>query len=118
FQALKPLRQIDSVTASWPVEHDLIALVGIGCHMPSGARDIPTLWELLRKEFDEPRFSAKGFSRSNLDRPGTVVARSGFLLDEDPRLFDVAFFGITDVYSLIYWLTVFTTFATLKGLAY
>ncbi|MBZ6431752.1 MAG: polyketide synthase [Acinetobacter pittii] len=70
--------------------------------MPGGVRDIPALWEFLRKqkdvlrEFDEPRFSAKGFSHSNPDRPGTAVARSGFLLDEDPRLFDAAFFGITD----------------------
>ncbi|KAJ5685228.1 hypothetical protein N7536_007847 [Penicillium majusculum] len=81
---------------------DPIALVGIGCHMPGGVRDLPALWEFLKeqkdvhREFDEPRFSAKGFSHPNPDRPGTAVVRSGFLLDEDPRLFDAAFFGITD----------------------
>lgn len=71
--------------------------------MPGGVRDIPALWEFLReqrdvhREFEKPRFSAKGFYHPNLDRPGTAVASSGFLLEEDPLLFDPAFFGITDV---------------------
>ena len=47
-------------------------------------------------EFDEPRFSAKGFYHPNNDRPGTAVASHGFLLDEDPLLFDPVLFGITD----------------------
>ncbi|PHH91148.1 hypothetical protein CDD83_1525 [Cordyceps sp. RAO-2017] len=59
--------------------------------------------ELLREqrdvqvEFAEPRFSARGFHHPDADRPGTAVAGSGFLLDEDPRLFDTSFFGITDL---------------------
>lgn len=71
--------------------------------MPGGVRDIPALWEFLReqkdvhKEFTAPRFSAQGFHHPNSDRPGTAVASSGFLLEEDPRLFDPAFFGITDI---------------------
>ncbi|OCK76857.1 ketoacyl-synt-domain-containing protein [Lepidopterella palustris CBS 459.81] len=83
-------------------EHEPIAIVGIGCRMPGGVRDVPGLWEFLRDqkdvwmEFDEPRFSAKGFYHPNNDRPGTAVASHGFLLDEDPLLFDPAFFGITD----------------------
>jgi len=74
-----------------------------GCRLPGGVRDIPGLWEFLRdqrdvqQEFTEPRFSAKAFYHPALERPGSVVASSGFLLDEDPRLFDPAFFGITDV---------------------
>ncbi|CAI6332919.1 unnamed protein product [Periconia digitata] len=83
-------------------EPEPIAIVGIGCRMPGGVRDVPGLWEFLRDqkdvwmEFDEPRFSAKGFYHPNNDRPGTAVASHGFLLDEDPLLFDPAFFGITD----------------------
>lgn len=71
--------------------------------MPGGVRDIPALWEFLREqkdvhgEFVEPRFPAKGFSHPNPDRPGTATATSGFLLKDDPRLFDPAFFGITEV---------------------
>ena len=69
--------------------------------MPGGVRDMPGLWEFLREgkdvhmEFDEPRFSAKGFYHPNVDRPGTAVASHGFLLAEDPLLFDASFFGIT-----------------------
>lgn len=61
------------------------------------------MWEFLRDqkdahgEFAAPRFSAEGFYHANSDRPGTAVASSGFLLKEDPRLFDQSFFGITDV---------------------
>lgn len=73
----------------------------IGCRWPGGVRDAPGLWELLRnkrsgyREFDAPRFSAKGFYHPNPDRPGTMTTRGGFLVDEDPRLFDPAFFGMT-----------------------
>ncbi|KAG6362705.1 hypothetical protein INS49_007798 [Diaporthe citri] len=68
-----------------------------------GVRDIPGLWEFLREqkdvqmEFKEPRFPAKGFYHPDVDRPGTALAGSGFVLEEDPRLFDPAFFGITDI---------------------
>lgn len=73
------------------------------CRMPGGVRDIPGLWDFLREqkdvqmEFKEPRFPAKGFYHPDVDRPGTAVAGSGFVLEEDPRLFDPAFFGITDI---------------------
>ncbi|KAK8064661.1 Prosolanapyrone synthase [Apiospora phragmitis] len=59
------------------------------------------LWELLRnnkdgwREFDEPRFSAKGFHHSNQDRSGSLRTQGGYLVEEDARLFDNAFFGIT-----------------------
>ncbi|KAI1398297.1 polyketide synthase [Hypoxylon fuscum] len=78
-----------------------IAIIGMGCRWPGGVRDAPGLWELLRnkrsgyREFDAPRFSAKGFYHPNPDRPGTMTTRGGFLVDEDPRLFDPAFFGMT-----------------------
>ncbi|KAL7623513.1 hypothetical protein AAE478_007196 [Parahypoxylon ruwenzoriense] len=78
-----------------------IAIVGLGCRWPGGVRDAPGLWELLKnkrsgyREFDAPRFSAKGFYHPNPDRPGTMATRGGFLVDEDPRLFDPAFFGMT-----------------------
>ncbi|KAJ3579803.1 hypothetical protein NPX13_g762 [Xylaria arbuscula] len=80
-----------------------IAIVGMGCRLPGRVHDIPALWEFLREqkdvhtEFVEPRFSAQGYYHANPERPGTAVASGGFLLDEDPRLFDPAFFGITDL---------------------
>ncbi|GLB07386.1 type I Iterative Polyketide synthase (PKS) [Aspergillus tubingensis] len=78
-------------------ECEPIAIVGMG-----GVHDIPAFWEFLRDqkdvqgEFAAPRFSAQGFYHPNLDRPGTAVGSSGFLLKEDPRLFDPSFFGIID----------------------
>ncbi|PYI09473.1 hypothetical protein BO78DRAFT_415749 [Aspergillus sclerotiicarbonarius CBS 121057] len=86
-----------------PTECEPIAIVGMGCRLPGGVKDIPALWEFLRDqkdahgEFVAPRFSAQGFYHPNSDRPGTAVASSSFLLEEDPRLFDPSFFGITDV---------------------
>ncbi|MCJ1431695.1 hypothetical protein MMC27_001050 [Xylographa pallens] len=80
---------------------DPIAIVGMGCRWPGSVRDAPGLWELLKnkrsgyQEFAEPRFSAKGFHHANPDRPGTMTTRGGFLVTEDPRLFDAAFFGMT-----------------------
>jgi acyl transferase domain-containing protein len=73
----------------------------IGCRWPGGVRDAPGLWELLKnkrsgyREFSEPRFSTKGFYHPNQDRPGTMSTKGGFLLEEDPRLFDPTFFGMT-----------------------
>ncbi|GAB1215367.1 Polyketide synthase-like protein Preu9 [Aspergillus terreus] len=66
-----------------------------------GVRDPPALWEFLKnkvngwREFDDPHFSTRGFHHPNADRPGTFSMRGAFLADEDARLFDHAFFGMT-----------------------
>ncbi|KAF4633197.1 hypothetical protein G7Y89_g4929 [Cudoniella acicularis] len=84
-------------------ESEPIAIVGMGCRLAGGVRDVPGLWEFLRdqkcglQDYAEPRFNGKGFYHPNPDRPGTAAAKGGFLLAEDPRLFDSAFFGITDI---------------------
>ncbi|KAK3178718.1 suppressor of los1-1 [Lepraria neglecta] len=81
-------------------ENEPVAIVGMGCRWAGGVKDAPGLWQLLRskrdgwREFDEPHFPAKGFYHANQDRPGSVRTRGGFLVDEDARLFDHAFFGI------------------------
>ncbi|KAB8235179.1 type I polyketide synthase [Aspergillus alliaceus] len=78
-----------------------VAIVGMGCRWAGGVRDAPGLWQLLKnkrdgwREFEEPRFSTKGFHHPNQDRPGTMRTQRGFLIDDDARLFDHAFFGIT-----------------------
>ncbi|KAI0382393.1 hypothetical protein F5Y04DRAFT_45601 [Hypomontagnella monticulosa] len=82
-------------------EHEPVAIVGMGCRWPGGVRNAPELWEFLRdrtdgwREFDDPRFSAKGFHHPNSNRPGTMAMRGAFLADGDARLFDHAFFGMT-----------------------
>ncbi|KAI5923214.1 hypothetical protein F4810DRAFT_720380 [Camillea tinctor] len=81
-------------------QNEPVAIVGMGCRWAGGVRDPAGLWELLRdnrdgwREFDKPRFLAKGFHHTNQDRPGSMRTRGGFLVDEDARLFDHSFFGI------------------------
>ncbi|KEY74555.1 hypothetical protein S7711_07158 [Stachybotrys chartarum IBT 7711] len=78
-----------------------IAIVGMGCRWSGGIRDAQGLWELLKngrtgyRDFGDHRFTKNGFFHGNTDRPGSVPTRGGFLLTEDPRLFDPAFFSIT-----------------------
>ncbi|KAI0394195.1 hypothetical protein F5Y17DRAFT_476000 [Xylariaceae sp. FL0594] len=80
-----------------------VAIVGMGCRWPGGVRSPSDMWELLKnkrdgwREFDEPRFSSRGYYHPNQDRPGTVSTNGGFLVDEDPRLFDHTFFGMTAI---------------------
>lgn len=47
------------------------------------------------KEFDDPRFSARGFHHANPDRPGGFAMKGAFLVEQDARLFDHSFFGMT-----------------------
>ncbi|KAL1865521.1 Type I Iterative PKS [Diaporthe australafricana] len=82
-------------------QHEAVAIVGMGCRWPGGVRNGPEFWEFLKnrvdgwREFDDPRFSAQGFHHPNTDRPGTMAMRGAFLADEDARLFDHSFFGMT-----------------------
>ncbi|KAL9025746.1 MAG: hypothetical protein Q9180_007598, partial [Flavoplaca navasiana] len=82
-------------------QHEPVAIVGMGCRWPGGVRDSPGFWDFLRnkvdgwKEFDDPRFSTRGFHHPNSDRPGSVAMKGAFLSEEDARLFDHSFFGMT-----------------------
>lgn len=86
-------------TISSPLEP--IAIVGTGCRFPGGANSASTLWELLerprelRQEIRPDRFSTKGFYHHDGARHGTTNVRHSYLLDEDVRVFDAAFFNIS-----------------------
>ncbi|KAF2265025.1 polyketide synthase [Lojkania enalia] len=79
---------------------DLIAVVGMGCRLPGGITNPSELWEFLlnkrtgRRDFDLSRISIDGYYHSDYHRPGSINTRGAYLLDEDPYLFDHAFFGI------------------------
>ena len=47
------------------------------------------------RDWSEPRFSAAGWYHPNPDRPGSTSAKGGYVVEEDPRLFDPSFFGIS-----------------------
>ena len=82
---------------SFKLESDLIrARLPHAGRCPQRTQPLVISQRAERREFVEPRFSARGFYHPNTDRPGTAMASHGFLLDEDLLLFDPAFFGITD----------------------
>lgn len=86
-------------TNSSPLEP--IAIVGSGCRFPGGASSPSSLWELLenprdlRQEIYAERFSTEGFYHHDGARHGTTNVRHSYLLDEDVRVFDAAFFNIS-----------------------
>lgn len=59
------------------------------------------LWDLLAQgksgyqDISDARFHLPGFYHPNPHRPGSVPTRGAYLLQEDAKLFDHAFFGIT-----------------------
>ncbi|KAI0898729.1 hypothetical protein F4806DRAFT_506709 [Annulohypoxylon nitens] len=78
-----------------------IAIIGMGCRWPGGVRNPSQLWDLLKekrdgwREFTSDRINVDGFYHPNRQRPGSMATMGGHLLQEDPRLFDHSFFGIT-----------------------
>ncbi|KAF4963991.1 hypothetical protein FSARC_8041 [Fusarium sarcochroum] len=79
-----------------------IAVVGSACRFPGSSSSPSKLWELLRqprdvvKGFDAERLNLQRFYHENGDTHGsTDVANKSYLLEEDSRLFDTAFFGIS-----------------------
>ncbi|KAK8080853.1 hypothetical protein PG997_008671 [Apiospora hydei] len=80
-----------------------VAIVGMGCRWPGGVQTPPQFWEFLRDrkdgwaELGQHRYSADGFYHPNPERPGTMAQKGAFLLNEDARLFDHSFFGISSL---------------------
>ncbi|KAL9633240.1 MAG: hypothetical protein Q9204_003481, partial [Flavoplaca sp. TL-2023a] len=83
-------------------QHEPVAIVGMGKELnATWSKTNLGFWDFLRnkvdgwKEFDDPRFSTRGFHHPNSDRPGSVAMKGAFLSEEDARLFDHSFFGMT-----------------------
>ena len=78
-----------------------IAIVGSGCRFPGGASSPSALWRLLEspcdvcQEIPQERFNTTGFYHSDGARHGTTNVRHTYLLQEDVRVFDTAFFNIS-----------------------
>lgn len=64
------------------------------------------LWDLLAhgksgyRDFDKDKLNISGFYHPDPQRPGSTPARGAYQLQEDPKLFDHAFFGITPTETL------------------
>ncbi|KAL7905224.1 putative PKS-NRPS protein [Trichoderma velutinum] len=81
-----------------------IAVIGSACRFPGASSSPSKLWELLQqprdvlKEFDPSRLNLSRFYHKSGDTHGaTDVTNKSYLLEEDTRLFDAAFFGISPV---------------------
>ncbi|KAL9598446.1 MAG: hypothetical protein Q9219_004482 [cf. Caloplaca sp. 3 TL-2023] len=78
-----------------------IAIVGSGCRFPGSATSPAALWELLRNPRDVSqdipldRFDARSLYHPDGTHHGTTNVRQAYLLQEDIRRFDAAFFGIS-----------------------
>ncbi|XP_014554673.1 hypothetical protein COCVIDRAFT_39421 [Bipolaris victoriae FI3] len=81
-----------------------IAIVGSSCRFPGGASSPSKLWELLEqprdvlREFDPERLNLDRFHHANPEMHGsTNVVNKSYILEEDTRLFDASFFGISPI---------------------
>jgi acyl transferase domain-containing protein/aryl carrier-like protein len=82
-----------------PVIPEPIAVVGMGCRFPGGARDPESFWNLLKSGTDATstvpagRWDADALHDPEGARPGTVRSKRGGFLDAIDT-FDAEFFGI------------------------
>ncbi|RYO74938.1 hypothetical protein DL764_010620 [Monosporascus ibericus] len=78
-----------------------IAIVGSGCRFPGGVKSPSALWKLLERprdvaqEIPPDRFDTTGFYHPDGTHHGTTNVRHSYLLEEDVRVFDAAFFNIS-----------------------
>ncbi|KAH7139912.1 polyketide synthase [Dactylonectria estremocensis] len=79
-----------------------IAVIGSACRFPGASSSPSKLWSLLQqprdvlKEFDPDRLNLKRFYHTSGDTHGaTDVNNKSYLLEENTRLFDASFFGIS-----------------------
>ncbi|KAF9888949.1 hypothetical protein FE257_008118 [Aspergillus nanangensis] len=81
--------------------YEPIAIVGTACRFPGGANSPSKLWDLLKaprdvvENFPPDKLNMASIYHENGDLHGrTNVRPKSYLLDEDVRYFDAAFFGI------------------------
>ncbi|WNZ58791.1 polyketide synthase [Myxococcus sp. MxC21-1] len=83
------------------IEHDPIAIIGIGCRFPGGAKSPRHLWELLTQgrcaivEVPKERWDHRRYYDPDPDKPGKTYVRAGGFLQEAIDTFDAAFFSIS-----------------------
>ncbi|KAH0565584.1 putative Hybrid PKS-NRPS biosynthetic cluster [Trichoglossum hirsutum] len=77
-----------------------IAVVGSGCRFPGESSSPAKLWELLQEPRDlvadipSVRFNSRGFYHHDGEHHGSTNVTKSYLLSEDHRLFDAAFYNI------------------------
>ncbi|KAL9605858.1 MAG: hypothetical protein Q9179_000968 [Wetmoreana sp. 5 TL-2023] len=82
-------------------QSDPIAIVGSGCRLPGGASSPSKLWKLLEtprnlgQDIPSDRFDTTSYYHPSGSHHGTTNVKQSYLLEEDVRVFDAAFFNIS-----------------------
>jgi hybrid polyketide synthase/nonribosomal peptide synthetase ACE1 len=94
-------RELRNMTRATLPSPEPIAIVGSGLRFPGGANSSSSLWSLLknphdlRQEITPDRFNPTGLYHHDGARHGSTNVRHSYLLDQDIRVFDAAFFNIS-----------------------
>lgn len=78
-----------------------IAIVGSGCRFPGWVKSPSSLWKLLESPRDvaqdipQDRFDTTGYYHPDGSHHGTTNVRQAYLLRDDLKVFDAAFFNIS-----------------------
>ena len=98
YEQIRSLRT--KLDAHESATNEPIAIVGIGCRFPGGARDASKLWQLMHDGVDtirpvpRDRFDADALYDPDPDAAGKILNRCGSFLD-DIDCFDSELFGIS-----------------------
>jgi acyl transferase domain-containing protein len=92
------------MVSTHPGLEEPIAVIGSACRFPGGSSSPSKLWELLQeprdvvRNFDPKRFNLERFYHPDGETHGsTDVKPKSYLLEEDSRVFDAAFFSSSPV---------------------
>lgn len=87
-------------TSKQVVGREPLALVGIGCRLPGGVRDVESFWSLLIEgrsgitEVPADRWNSDRYYHSNPAVPGRMITKWGGFVDQ-LKSFDATFWGIS-----------------------
>ncbi|KAL2266793.1 hypothetical protein VTJ83DRAFT_6145 [Remersonia thermophila] len=84
-----------------PPPSEPIAIVGTGCRFAGRVTNVSQLWELLvhptdlSREVPLERFNIRAFYHADAEHHGATNSPKAYFLDQDHRVFDSGFFGIS-----------------------
>ena len=82
------------------IKREPLALIGIGCRLPGGVRDVESFWKMLVEgrsgitEVPADRWNSERYYHPDGDIPGRMVTKWGGFVD-DLKNFDPAFWGVS-----------------------
>jgi acyl transferase domain-containing protein/acyl carrier protein len=96
-------RRHEAAWTGWKSEgiHEPIAIIGMGCRFPGGAKNPEEFWKVLKSgndavtEIPEDRWDKELYYDPDPDAPGKMFTKSGGFLKEGVYDFDAHFFGVS-----------------------